>query len=47
VIAESFVEQHFARRDVGGTFFPDRYHVSLLPPRRATRRALQGALLVG
>jgi hypothetical protein len=47
VIAESFVEQHFARRDVGGTFFPDQYHVSLLPPRRATRRALQGALLVG
>jgi hypothetical protein len=23
MIAEGFVEHHFARRDVGGTFFPD------------------------
>jgi hypothetical protein len=47
VIAEGFVEERLARCDIGGTFFPDRYHLSLLPPRRATKRALRGALLVG
>src|SRR5262245_56725284 len=46
VIAESFVEERLARRHIGGTFFPDRYHLSLLLPRRASKRALRRALLL-